>query len=218
MMPDVKAGSVRDHAEGPRHLPVPACASRRQGVARRFDLALKPAGLTRPVLPADVAQPAGTAQSRQRRRAAGDGPHDADGQYEPKWDGFRAIAFRDGDEHLIQSRNGKPLGRYFPELVRALIALSPRQFVLDGEIMLFVDGKPSFETLQLRLHPAATSPGGRDRWSGRERKVVPLRPELVVEASTDHITDRRFRHGARILRWRTDKDPRDCTMDQIERR
>ena len=77
-------------------------------------------------------------------------------QYEPKWDGFRAIVFRDGDELAIQSRNGKPLGRYFPELVRALLAPRPRKFVLDGEIMLFVDGKPSFETLQLRLHPAAT--------------------------------------------------------------
>src|SRR5262245_9490696 len=80
------------------------------------------------------------------------GPH---WQYEPKWDGFRAIAFRDSDKLLLQSRNGKPLGRYFPELVLALIALSPRRFVLDGEIMLFVDGKPSFETLQLRLHPVA---------------------------------------------------------------
>ena len=61
------------------------------------------------------------------------------------------------------------------------------------------------------------SPAGKNRWSGRERKVVPLRPELVVEASADHITDRYFRHGARILRWRTDKDPHACTMDQIER-
>ena len=61
------------------------------------------------------------------------------------------------------------------------------------------------------------SPAGKNRWSGRERKVVPLRPELVVEASADHITDRHFRHGARILRWRTDKDPNACTMDQIER-
>ena len=59
------------------------------------------------------------------------------------------------------------------------------------------------------------SPGGRNRWSGRERKVVPLQPELVVEVSTDHITDRHFRHGAQILRWRTDKEPRDCAMDQI---
>ena len=62
------------------------------------------------------------------------------------------------------------------------------------------------------------SPAGKNRWSGREHKVVPLRPELVVEASADHISDRQFRHGARILRWRTDKDPRACTMDQIERR
>ena len=77
-------------------------------------------------------------------------------QYEPKWDGFRAIVFRDGDELAIQSRNGKPLGRYFPDLVSALLAQRPRKFVLDGEIILFVDGKPSFETLQLRLHPAAT--------------------------------------------------------------
>jgi ATP-dependent DNA ligase len=295
-------------------------------------------------------------------------------QYEPKWDGFRCIAFRDGDVVYLQSRNQKPLGRYFPELERAIRALPVRHFALDGEII--IRDEP-FDVLQLRLHPAATriaqlskeypatfvafdllatkdgtsllsrpfserraaldlffgvagkssfiirsratrsraqalkwcrgvghgldgimakplaepyrpgqrvmqkyklwktvdcvvggyyprhgshqveylllglydkdgrlnyvgraragdagmmdilrpliggegftgrAPAGKSRWSDRERKVVPLRPKLVVEASADHIEDERFRHGARIVRFRSDKKPRSCTMDQL---
>jgi ATP-dependent DNA ligase len=59
------------------------------------------------------------------------------------------------------------------------------------------------------------APGGKSRWSGRERKVVPLKPRLVVEASADHIENEHFRHGARLLRFREDKKPETCTMDQI---
>jgi ATP-dependent DNA ligase len=295
-------------------------------------------------------------------------------QYEPKWDGFRCLAFRDGDAVHLRSRNQKPLNRYFPELEEALRALPVRRFVLDGEIII---REEPFETLQLRLHPAASritklageypatfvafdlladergrsllarpflerradldaffkragkskqfirsratrsraqalkwcrgvghgldgimakplaepyrpgqramqkyklwktvdcvvggyyprpggrqaeylllglydgeghlnyvgrasagdgamtellkplvggpgftgrAPGGKSRWSGRERKVVPLRPHLVVEASADHIENEHFRHGARLLRFREDKKPEACTMDQI---
>ena len=61
------------------------------------------------------------------------------------------------------------------------------------------------------------APGGKSRWTGKERLPEALRPELVVEASADHITDQYFRHGARILRWRTDKRPRECTLDQLRR-
>lgn len=75
-------------------------------------------------------------------------------QYEPKWDGFRAIVFRSGDEVVIQSKSGQPLGRYFPELVDAFRALAPDPFVLDGEIVLPVGDRLSFDSLQLRLHPA----------------------------------------------------------------
>ena len=57
----------------------------------------------------------------------------------------------------------------------------------------------------------------QSRWTGKERLPEALRPELVVEVSADHITDQYFRHGARILRWRTDKRPRECTLDQLRR-
>jgi len=308
-------------------------------------------------------------------------PEDGGWQFEPKWDGFRCIAFRDRDQVELQSRNQKPLGRYFPDLVTALAGLPVRRFVLDGEILIFSGGEPAFEALQLRLHPAATrvarlaaaqpatfmafdlladragkvlvsrplaqrrasledlfdsigrdltavmlspattdrdlalgwlsdigqgldgvvakrldepyrpgersmlkyklwktfdcvvagvyfkrpgtaidslllglydeagllhyvgrvpvhgedpeierrirplvggdlaftgrAPGGPSRWTGRERKPVPVRPEQVVEVSADHVTDNYMRHGARLMRWRDDKPPRRCTMDQL---
>jgi ATP-dependent DNA ligase len=280
--------------------------------------------------------------------------------YEPKWDGFRAIAFFDGDEVQLQSRNGKPLTRYFPEL-----RFAPGRYVLDGEIVA-----ASFDTLGQRIHPAASriarlaqetparyvafdllarddevllerpyaerraalealvaapveltpmvasaaeaerwlqeaegviaketqcpyrpgertgmvkvkrvrtidavvmgwrpgkaegtvgalilglhEPDGRlrevghssgftakekrelvgflrpyetgergsgepSRWSaGRDLEWVSLRPELVVEITFDHVSDGRIRHGAKVQRWREDKDPAECLVDQLE--
>jgi ATP-dependent DNA ligase len=300
-------------------------------------------------------------------------------QYEPKWDGFRCLAFRDGSKICLRSRNQRLLNRYFPELVEGFAALPIKRFVLDGEIILLVNGHSSFEDLQLRLHPAASrvqklskeipasfvafdmladpenrdlrskplkarraalegfaaragkrgflrlspaarsmktakdwlkrighgldgivakrlddayqpgvramfkyklwksvdcvvagvyfdesrtieylllglydedglihyvgrvrpkeserdirqilkpflkgtgftgrAPGGKNRWSGHERRYIPLKPRLVVEVSADHITGGHMRHGSRFLRWRPDKKPIACTMDQIE--
>src|SRR6266498_1971456 len=77
-------------------------------------------------------------------------------QYEPKWDGFRCLAFRDGDSVLLQSKSGQPLGRYFPEIVEALLKLRPNQFVIDGEIVVPVHGQFSFDDLLMRIHPAAS--------------------------------------------------------------
>lgn len=77
-------------------------------------------------------------------------------QYEPKWDGFRCLAFRKGDQVLLQSKAGQPLGRYFPEIVAALQQLKPSEFVLDGEIVILQDGHLSFDDLLLRIHPAAS--------------------------------------------------------------
>jgi ATP-dependent DNA ligase len=77
-------------------------------------------------------------------------------QYEPKWDGFRCIAFRDGNRVTLMSKAGKPLTRYFPELVAALVALKPARFVLDGEIVIPVAGALSFNHLLMRIHPAAS--------------------------------------------------------------
>jgi len=76
--------------------------------------------------------------------------------FEPKWDGFRSLVFRDGDEILIQSRDGKPLNRYFPEVVKTLQAQLPDRCILDGEIVIATKHGLDFEALQLRLHPAAS--------------------------------------------------------------
>jgi ATP-dependent DNA ligase len=300
-------------------------------------------------------------------------------QFEPKWDGFRCLAFRDGDSVALQSKSGKPLARYFPEIVDALLALKEARFVLDGELVLPQGEALSFAALQLRLHPAASrvarlaretpaqlllfdalqvgrklwreqpllarraaleafikraagprlllspattdaavaqdwfertggaldgivakrldqdyrsgeramvkvkqqrtadcvvggyrlsdgnvgslllglydaagrlnsvgyissftnqaraelpalleplqgesaftgaAPGGPSRWSrGRSSEWIPLRPELVVEVIYDQVTGDRFRHGTTFLRWRPDKAPHQCTMEQLE--
>jgi ATP-dependent DNA ligase len=76
--------------------------------------------------------------------------------FEPKWDGFRTLVFRDGDELLLQSRDEKPLDRYFPELRAALLAQLPARCVLDGELVLARGDVLDFEALQMRLHPAAS--------------------------------------------------------------
>ncbi|MGH7476645.1 MAG: ATP-dependent DNA ligase [Longimicrobiales bacterium] len=309
-------------------------------------------------------------------------PDGEDWQYEPKWDGFRCLAFRDGTDVYLQSKAEKPLARYFPDIAAVLGGLAARKFVLDGELVIPVDGILSFDALQLRLHPAesrvrmlaerhparfvvfdllvdggrslldrplmrrraaleafagkyrvpnlilspATSqldvaaewlrsapagldgvvakrldepyqsgvrsmrkikrlrtadcvvggfryaargralgslllglfdddgllhhvgftssfassqrrellqrveplrggpgftgraPGGPSRWTGgKESPYEPLRHELVVEVSYDHFSGGRFRHGTQLLRWRSDKDPRQCTMQQLAR-
>ena len=83
-------------------------------------------------------------------------PPGANWIFEPKWDGFRAVVFRDGDEILIQSRDEKSLNRYFPELLEPLGLQLPARCVLDGEIVIAKDGTLDFDALQLRIHPAAS--------------------------------------------------------------
>lgn len=306
--------------------------------------------------------------------------------YEPKWDGFRCIAFRDGEQIYLQSKAGQPLARYFPDIAAALARLPEQQFVLDGELVVPVNGALSFDELQLRLHPAASrverlakanpamyivfdllgenghvylqrilrerrrflerfarsnfrsakdlclspattdrhtaskwfkkaggdldgiiakrldaayasgertavvkvkqirtadcvvggfryardtrvvgslllglyaedgllhhvgftsafkaserraltkkfealkkppgftgnAPGGPSRWStDRTGEWEPVAPQVVVEVAYDHFTGGRFRHGTKFLRWRPDKDPHRCTMDQVAQR
>ncbi|HJW21010.1 MAG TPA: ATP-dependent DNA ligase [Candidatus Limnocylindrales bacterium] len=98
---------------------------------------------------------------------------DGDGWlFEPKWDGFRALVFRDGDETFIQSRDLRPLDRYFPELAGPLRVSLPERCVLDGEVVIAADGALDFEALLLRIHPAesrvrmlaATSPASYVAW------------------------------------------------------
>ncbi len=90
----------------------------------------------------------------QLARSAKALPEGEQWRYEPKWDGFRTIAFCDGDEVELQSRGGKPMNRYFPEVVEALQAMAADQVVLDGEMVIEVDGVQEFDLLSQRIHPA----------------------------------------------------------------
>jgi len=307
-------------------------------------------------------------------------------QFEPKWDGFRCLAFRAGSEVEIKAKSGKSLSRFFPEVLVNLRALPHATFVLDGELVIPIDGELSFDALQMRLHPAQSridrlaqdtpatlilfdclltkprepllprpfaqrretlegffqaigdeahglaltpftrelrkarqwlnarhasldgvvakrldlpyrpgqramlkikrrrkadcvvagfryesnrrqvgslllglydkagllhhvgftsalaspdkpalttrleklvappgftgdAPGGPSRWSTeRSTEWQPLKPKLVVEVAYDHLAGNRFRHGTKLLRWRPDKAPRQCTFDQLPRR
>ena len=87
-------------------------------------------------------------------RLVDDVPEDGAWQYEPKWDGFRCLAFRDGTRVELRSKSGQPLGRYFPELVTALLELKASKFVLDGEIVIPLGQGLSFDQLLQRIHPA----------------------------------------------------------------
>ncbi|HEY2049105.1 MAG TPA: ATP-dependent DNA ligase [Caulobacteraceae bacterium] len=81
-------------------------------------------------------------------------PEGAGWQFEPKWDGFRCLAFRDGDAIELKAKSGKSLTRFFPDVVGRLKGIAAQRFVLDGELIIPVGGKVSFEALQMRLHPA----------------------------------------------------------------
>src|SRR5438093_1324886 len=83
-------------------------------------------------------------------------PHGEGWQFEPKWDGFRTLVFRDGDEIFLQSRNTQPMNRYFPELVEALLQGLPQRCVVDGEVVIVGPNGLDFEALLLRIHPAAS--------------------------------------------------------------
>ena len=91
-------------------------------------------------------------------------------QYEPKWDGFRCLAFRDGDSVVLRSRSGKPLERYFPDVVEAVRAVPASRFVLDGELVVPVGAHLAFDELLQRIHPAAS----------RVRRLAAERPAMYI--------------------------------------
>jgi ATP-dependent DNA ligase len=109
-------------------------------------------------------------------------PRGDEWRYEPKWDGFRCLAFRDGRDVALRSKSGQSLGRYFPDVVTALAALPAQRFVLDGEIVIPVERRLSFEALQLRLHPAES----------RVRKLASVQPAIFV--AFDLLVDERGRN------------------------
>lgn len=132
-----------------------------------------------------VAYPLPPAEAKQvAALPAGDG-----WVYEPKWDGFRCLAFRDGDEIQLQSKSSKPLARYFPDVVEALSGLGARRFVLDGELLVPVEGVPSFEQLLQRIHPAAS----RVRTLADQDPALFIVFDLLLAERGDPLLDRQFR-------------------------
>jgi ATP-dependent DNA ligase len=122
-------------------------------------------------------------------------PSDPGWLYEPKWDGFRCLAFRNRSEVVLQSKAGQPLGRYFPELVDALQALPARKFVLDGEIIIRRNGGLDFDALLQRIHPAAS----RIKKLSRETPATYLIFDLLVNDNGIALTRQPLSHRRMVL-------------------
>ncbi|MEX2558050.1 MAG: ATP-dependent DNA ligase, partial [Actinomycetota bacterium] len=114
--------------------------------------------------------------------------------YEPKFDGFRCVVFRDGDDIELGSRNERPLNRYFPDVIGALKRAVPLRCVLDGEIVLMADGRLDFEALQQRIHPAAS----RVAMLARETPASFIAFDLLA-LGEESMTDRPFSDRRRAL-------------------
>lgn len=125
--------------------------------------------------------------------------------YEPKWDGFRCLAFRQGDAVSLQAKSGKALTRYFPEVVERLLALPQESFAVDGELLIPVDGAFSFEALQLRLHPAQS----RVQRLAKETPAVLALFDMLQAPDGADLRDRPLseRHAALAAFLRGQEDP-----------
>ena len=115
--------------------------------------------------------------------------------YEPKWDGFRCLAFKNGSEVDIRAKSGKPLGRYFPEVIAFLAAIDTAQFVIDGELVIDVDGKLSFDALQMRLHPAES----RIKKLSKETPARLMAFDLLMDSDGQVLLDRPLSERRRAL-------------------
>ena len=112
-------------------------------------------------------------------------PSGPEWHYEPKWDGFRCLAFRENEKVELVSKSQKPLTRYFPELVGELKSLKAKKFVLDGEIVIPVDGDLSFDNLLMRIHPAES----RVRKLSEETPCVFIVFDLLVNEQGKPLID-----------------------------
>ena len=116
-------------------------------------------------------------------------------QYEPKWDGFRCIAFKADDTVDLRTKSGKPLGRYFPEVVAFLQQMPIKQFVVDGELVIEVDGRLAFDALQARLHPAAS----RIRKLSAETPARLIAFDILADSHGVALLDRPLRDRRQML-------------------
>jgi ATP-dependent DNA ligase len=115
--------------------------------------------------------------------------------YEQKWDGFRCLAFKNGGEVDIRAKSGKPLGRYFPDVIAFLAAMDVAQFVIDGELVIDRNGKLSFDALQMRLHPAES----RIKKLSKETPARLMAFDLLMDAKGEVLLDRPLSERRRAL-------------------
>src|SRR6266496_2771290 len=116
-------------------------------------------------------------------------------QYEPKWDGFRCLAFKDGKNVELQSKSGQSLGRYFPELISALQQIKAKKFVLDSEIVIPVEGSFSFDDLLQRIHPAES----RVKKLAKEHPATLIIFDLLADSAGKSMLDLPLRERRREL-------------------
>ena len=129
-------------------------------------------------------------------------------QYEAKWDGFRCLCFRAGDRIEMRSKSGKPLGRYFPEMAAEFVGLAQPRFVLDGELVIEIDGSFSFDALQMRLHPTES----RVRKLAGETPAFLIAFDLLLAGDGTRLVDEplRRRRAASKRLWRASPVPPGC--------
>lgn len=130
-------------------------------------------------------------------KAVDDIPSGEGWQYEPKWDGFRCLVFRDGGDVYLQSKSGQPLGRYFPEIVAAVREIDARRFVLDGELLVPIGRRSSFDDLLQRIHPAAS----RVAKLARERPAILIAFDLLEDGDASLIESTLARRRPRLERF-----------------
>jgi len=130
-----------------------------------------------------MALPIGTSFEPMNARLVAELPTGGDWQYEPKWDGFRCLAFRDGRKVELRSKSGQPLARYFPEVVESLRNVDADRFVLDGELVIPDGSSLSFDALLQRIHPSAS----RIEKLSRETPAVLIVFDLLVNTGGDRL-------------------------------
>jgi ATP-dependent DNA ligase len=147
-------------------------------------------------------------------------PLGADWQFEPKWDGFRCLALRKASSVELRAKSGKPLGRYFPEVVEALSRFRTRQFVIDGELLIPRGAELSFDALQMRLHPAAS----RITKLSRETPALLMAFDLLLTGKTVLMQEPLHKRRAKLeALFKEEKEPAvmrlsPCTRDLSEAR
>jgi ATP-dependent DNA ligase len=116
-------------------------------------------------------------------------------QYEPKWDGFRCLAFKSGSSVDLRGKSGKPLGRYFPEMVALLQDVAAKHFVVDGELVIEIDGRLAFDALQMRLHPAES----RIRKLAAETPARLILFDMLADPQGKSVMDRSLKERRKTL-------------------